>query len=74
MSKLDDIVSHIGSPWGEGATYGHDQDTSHLDELDQTLLKQDIKRLMLDTLAQAFNEGGDIVEKTNAFIKIVNEL
>jgi len=50
MSKLDDIVKHIGSPYGEGATYDHNNDNSHLDESDADLLRQDIIELILDLI------------------------
>lgn len=73
MSKLDDIINHIGSPWGEGAIYSHAQDTSHIDsDEEKELMKSDIKALFLELIDQVLRELPD--EPTNQVNYTVSKL
>lgn len=61
MSKLDEIIYRIGSPWGEGATYDKSrtpesfkeeglEPSSHMSWNDEAAMKEDIKALMLELI------------------------
>lgn len=62
MSKLDDIIHCIGSPWGEGATYERDrlkamddeglERSSHMSSDEEQLMKSDIKELFKELIGE----------------------
>lgn len=87
MSKLDDIIFCIGSPWGEGATYERTrlksmeeeglEASSHMSRDEEQAMKADIKALMLELIESsetATTQGGVYMIAAHDLIKKVEEL